>query len=202
MGTHPIFESDFDCLTVQKSCVCVMLRLVGLRRLDCPKWVTMVTRSSSSLRLSFYNQILKTDHIDQSQLLHADIKKRYFDLLGYDSEIVLLGAHDDEHLDLSNREVKNEEYFYSTINQVYQELLDKGLIEVKSTKCYFNPKTRLIVTDTICRNFSLPIQITNKSQVGNILVWYESINEWVSHCDLFGLIGEYQILKYEKLSGK
>ena len=33
-----------------------MLRIVGLRRLDCPKWVTLVTRSSSSLRLSFYNQ--------------------------------------------------------------------------------------------------------------------------------------------------
>ena len=57
------------------------------------------------------------------------------DLLGYDNEIVLLGT-DNEHLDLSNREIKNEEYFHSTIARVYQELFNKGLIEGMGKFCF------------------------------------------------------------------
>ena len=57
------------------------------------------------------------------------------DLLGYDNEIVLLGT-DNEHLDLSNREIKNEEYFHSTITRVYQELFNKGLVEGMGKFCF------------------------------------------------------------------
>ena len=67
--------------------------------------------------------------------MHADIKQRYLDLLGYDNEIILLGT-DNEHLDLSNREIKNEEFFHSTITRVYQELFNKDLIEGTGIFCF------------------------------------------------------------------
>jgi len=161
-----------------------MLRIVGLRRLDCPI-VTMVTRSSSGVRLNFYNQFVYSN----DQILRADIRKRYLELCGIDSEVVSHNAEPNE-------------YYDSTCLDVYRELHSRDLVNVDQSVCYYNPRTNLIVADTTVKSFSLPMRVGRNNHIGNVLVWYESINEWVSHRDLFELLGEYEIERQDIKTNK